>query len=167
MQIATEPSQCAPPNWPVSSGRKHTHCANPHSNYRSTQTNPAISRLSASPTPGNDTRHPNGAPVASEKPTPKRTFTILLHPTCVCDFRVIVIIENRLACVWSCLARGEPSLTALPSPPAPEIRCSPSFGFPPQVPSVRQMLRCRPALQVHPPHPCAALRSAPDPLPKT
>ena len=52
-------TQCAPPNWPVSSGRKHTHCANPHSNNRSTQTNPAISRLSASPTPGNVPRHPN------------------------------------------------------------------------------------------------------------
>ncbi|MFT4708135.1 MAG: hypothetical protein ACI9PU_001984, partial [Ascidiaceihabitans sp.] len=32
---------------------------NPHSNNRSTQTNPAISRLSASPTPGNVPRHPN------------------------------------------------------------------------------------------------------------
>ena len=52
-------TQCAPPNWPVSSEPKHTHCANPHSNNRSTQTNPAISRLSASPTTGNVPRHPN------------------------------------------------------------------------------------------------------------
>ncbi|MFQ3252784.1 MAG: hypothetical protein ACI9U6_001071, partial [Loktanella salsilacus] len=34
---------------------------NPHSNKTTTKTNPAISRLSASPTPGNDPRHPNVA----------------------------------------------------------------------------------------------------------
>jgi hypothetical protein len=56
---ALRSSQCAPPNWPVSSGLKHTHCANPHSNNRSTQTNPTISRLSASPTPSNDPRYTN------------------------------------------------------------------------------------------------------------
>jgi hypothetical protein len=54
-------SQCAPPNWPVSSGRKHTHCANPHSNNRSTQTNPTISRLSDSPTLSNVPRYTNVA----------------------------------------------------------------------------------------------------------
>ncbi|MFQ3254206.1 MAG: hypothetical protein ACI9U6_002507, partial [Loktanella salsilacus] len=32
-----------------------------HSNKTTTKTNPAISRLSASPTPGNDPRHPNVA----------------------------------------------------------------------------------------------------------
>jgi hypothetical protein len=79
---ALRSSQCAPPNWPVSSGRKHTHCANPHSNNRSTQTNPTISRLSASPTPSNDPRYTNVThgvreTYTYEKPTPNRTLAAI------------------------------------------------------------------------------------------
>jgi hypothetical protein len=48
------------------SGQKHPHWANPHSNKRSNKTNPAISRLSASRTQGNDPRHPHAAPSVRE-----------------------------------------------------------------------------------------------------
>jgi hypothetical protein len=61
-------------NGSVRSYPRQAHSPNPHSNKRPTKPNPAISRLSASPTPGNVPRHSNGAHVASEKPTPLRTF---------------------------------------------------------------------------------------------
>ena len=40
---------------------KQPHPSNPHRHRCSTKPNPAISRLSASPTPGNAPRHPNAA----------------------------------------------------------------------------------------------------------
>jgi hypothetical protein len=55
-----------PTNRCGSSGQKHPHWANPHSNKRSNKTNPAISRLSASPKQGNDLRHTNVAPSVRE-----------------------------------------------------------------------------------------------------
>jgi hypothetical protein len=57
-------------NGSVRSYPRQAHSPNLHSNKRPTKPNPAISRLSASPTPGNVPRHSNGAHVASEKPTP-------------------------------------------------------------------------------------------------
>ena len=57
-------------NQPVQSNPEHPNPTNPHNNKRPTKPNPAISRLSASPTPGNVPRHSNGVHVASEKPTP-------------------------------------------------------------------------------------------------
>jgi hypothetical protein len=46
-------------NGSVRSYPRQAHSPNPHSNKRPTKPNPAISRLSASPTPGNIPRHPN------------------------------------------------------------------------------------------------------------
>ena len=54
---------CLPDKYPrhqrARSGSKHLQHPNPHSQKRSSRTNPAISRPSASPTPRNDPRHPN------------------------------------------------------------------------------------------------------------
>ena len=64
-------------NGSVRSYPRQAHSPNPHNNKRPTKPNPAISRLSASPTPGNVPRHSNGAHVASEKPTPNRTLAAI------------------------------------------------------------------------------------------
>lgn len=52
-------AQRPPLNRSVSSDPTQAHSPNPHSNKQPTKPNPAISRLSASPTAGNDPPHPN------------------------------------------------------------------------------------------------------------
>ena len=96
----------APCNQPVQSDPEHPNPTNPHSNNRSTQTNPAISRLSTSPTPSNDPRYTNVARGVRE------TYTIPdIHSLCsiqtssksalgrlssTVTFRMDLLIEKQL-----------------------------------------------------------------------